>query len=341
MDSSEIRKRLADFFDPKFIKFKPQAVKGNRAMAVPYLDARAVEWRLDAVLGVDGWKDNYKVLPSGSVVCRLSVKIDGEWVSKMDVGSPSEQPDEGDRMKAAFSDALKRAAVKFGIGRYLYRLPMQWCDYDPQKRQFVQHPALPKWAVPAPNQDQPPGREVGGRQATDQPPPPGLVPKPSQPSGREVAKPPSSQPAKTPPKTNGQVNHLPTNGTDLFKRMAAFEVRLVQEGLCEKGDLIAHIRTWGADQGYPAAVELWSGGALQAAPDEARAFEAACRKRSLCITPEQKAEIGRMVGGETKVLWDILERFQAQTLDDLPKVHFQAAKEALEKRREAATMARR
>jgi hypothetical protein len=41
----------------------------------------------------------------------------------MDVGGPSEQPDEGDRVKAAFSDALKRAAVKFGIGRYLYRLP--------------------------------------------------------------------------------------------------------------------------------------------------------------------------------------------------------------------------
>jgi len=45
-------------------------------------------------------------------------------------------------VKAAFSDALKRAAVKFGIGRYLYRLPTTWCDYDPQKRQFRQLPQL-------------------------------------------------------------------------------------------------------------------------------------------------------------------------------------------------------
>src|SRR5207248_98234 len=65
------------------------------------------------------------------------------WVTKVDVGSPSEQPDEHDRVKAAFSDALKRAAVKFGVGRYLYRLPSTWCDYDPQKRQLRQLPSLP------------------------------------------------------------------------------------------------------------------------------------------------------------------------------------------------------
>jgi hypothetical protein len=37
---------------------------------------------------------------------------------------------------------LKRAAVKFGIGRYLYRQKPQWVDYDPQKRQFVRPPTL-------------------------------------------------------------------------------------------------------------------------------------------------------------------------------------------------------
>ncbi len=43
---------------------------------------------------------------------------------------------------------LKRAAVKFGVGRYLYRLPSQWVDYDPQKRQFVRTPKLPPAALP-------------------------------------------------------------------------------------------------------------------------------------------------------------------------------------------------
>jgi hypothetical protein len=82
------------------------------------------------------------------VVCRLSVKIGEAWVTKMDVGGPSDQKDEGDRRKAAFSDALKRAAVKFGVGRYLYDLPPVWCDYDAKAKQLVKKPALPPWALP-------------------------------------------------------------------------------------------------------------------------------------------------------------------------------------------------
>jgi hypothetical protein len=76
------------------------------------------------------------------VVCRLRCRIGADWLVKVDMGSPSEQPDAGDRLKAAFSDALKRAAVKWGIGRYLYRLPSQWVDYDPQRKQFNQTPRL-------------------------------------------------------------------------------------------------------------------------------------------------------------------------------------------------------
>jgi hypothetical protein len=105
--------------------------------------------RLDTVFGVGGWSDSYEVLSSGSVVCTLAVKVENEWVHKMDVGSPSSQPDDGDKLKAAFSDALKRAAVKLGIGRYLYRLQNQWADYDPQGRRFITTPALPAWALPA------------------------------------------------------------------------------------------------------------------------------------------------------------------------------------------------
>ena len=100
------------------------------------------------MLGVEGWQDEYEVLPDHSVLCRLRLKIGDEWVTKMDVGGPSEQPDGGDRMKAAFSDALKRAAVKFGVGRYLYRLPAQWVDYDAHRKQFVRTPTLPAFARP-------------------------------------------------------------------------------------------------------------------------------------------------------------------------------------------------
>ncbi len=139
---------LAEPFEPQEVRFKPQVVSGNRAMAIAYVDARVIQDRLDEVLGVAGWQDEYEVLPDGGVVCRLRLHLGEQWITKMDVGGPSEQPDEGDRRKAAFSDALKCAAVKFGIGRYLYRLPAQWVDYDPQKRQFVRTPKLPPWALP-------------------------------------------------------------------------------------------------------------------------------------------------------------------------------------------------
>lgn len=144
----DILDRLLEPFDPSEVKAKPQAVKGNRALAIHYVDARVVMDRLDEVVGVDGWTDSYRVLDQGSVACSLSVRIGEKWISKEDVGSPSEQPDDGDKMKAAYSDALKRAAVKFGIGRYLYRLPHTWADFDPASKKFVSPPILPAWARP-------------------------------------------------------------------------------------------------------------------------------------------------------------------------------------------------
>src|SRR5579884_4000770 len=157
----ELTEALAAPFDPREVRFKPAVVSGNRALALAYVDARVIQDRLDEVLGVAGWQDSYRVLPDGSVMCRLRLKIGDSWITKTDVGGQSEQPDGGDRTKAAFSDALKRAAVKFGLGRYLYRLPQLWCDYDPAKRQFVRPPALPAAALPKPA-----GVEVAGKLAS-------------------------------------------------------------------------------------------------------------------------------------------------------------------------------
>jgi hypothetical protein len=142
-DARQIAAALAQPFEASEVKFKPQSVKGNRALAMAYVSARTIMDRLDEVLGAGNWQDSYDLLPDGSVMCRLAVRIQGEWIVKADVGSPSDQPDGGDRLKAAFSDALKRAAVKFGIARYLGRLPAQWVDYDPAKKQIVRPPQLP------------------------------------------------------------------------------------------------------------------------------------------------------------------------------------------------------
>jgi len=132
-----VEARLAAEFDKNEVKLKPQVVQGNRALAVGYVDARAIMQRLDDVVGAANWHDSYVVLPDGNVICSLSIKTGGEWVTKQDVGSQSEQPDEGDRVKAAFSDSLKRAAVHWGIGRYLYRQPAAWMDYDPKYKKII------------------------------------------------------------------------------------------------------------------------------------------------------------------------------------------------------------
>jgi hypothetical protein len=138
-----IEAALARPFAPSEVKWKPAMVKNDRCLAMAYIDARAVQDRLDEVMGIGGWKTEYHQIGTDNFECRLSLRIGRQWITKADVGSTSEQPDAGDRLKAAYSDALKRAAVAFGVGRYLYRLQSQWVDYDPVKKRIVGTPQLP------------------------------------------------------------------------------------------------------------------------------------------------------------------------------------------------------
>jgi hypothetical protein len=59
-------------------------------------------------------------------------------VLKADIGQGGRDSDSksSEPYKSAASDALKRAGVHFGIGRYLYKMPMLWAPYDAQKRAF-------------------------------------------------------------------------------------------------------------------------------------------------------------------------------------------------------------
>jgi hypothetical protein len=56
-DAKQLSLDLTAPFPADAIHFKPLSVKGNRALAADYLDARAVMQRLDSVFGVGGWKD--------------------------------------------------------------------------------------------------------------------------------------------------------------------------------------------------------------------------------------------------------------------------------------------
>ena len=111
--------------------FKIQTVAGDAAQIAPYVDARLVFDRLDLVCG-ERWsaefeplpkplrsrpadRDGQPVVPPIDLRCRLTLF----GVTRQDAGA-------GEDPKGAFSDAIKRAAVHFGIGRTLYALGAPW-----------------------------------------------------------------------------------------------------------------------------------------------------------------------------------------------------------------------
>jgi hypothetical protein len=270
-DMKEITEALAAPFQLHDVKFKPAVVSGNRALALAYVDARVIQDRLDEVLGVDGWQDSYKVLEDGTVVCRLRLRIGQEWVTKTDVGSPSEQGDSGDQRKAAFSDALKRAAVKFGVGRYLYRLRAQWVDYDGHKKQFTQTPKLPPFAMPrkakaaAGAEAAPEPQEARKAQATE-------VRKPERPEVTKI-EPVEARKART-----ASSHVLPANGVELQRRLYDYDTKLSRQGLCAQGELVKHVVAAGVSAGFDPDLSTWAGQAIQLAAEATRTFEARARE---------------------------------------------------------------
>jgi hypothetical protein len=123
MPTADDVKMLFAEFPRNAISWRAQSVTkdGEKAMALAYIDARDVMDRLDSVLGAENWQDRYE-FAGPRTICYLSVKIDGEWVTKADgAGDTAVEAEKG-----AISDAFKRAAVKWGIGRYLYDLDAPW-----------------------------------------------------------------------------------------------------------------------------------------------------------------------------------------------------------------------
>ena len=82
----------------------------TKAMMLVYIDSRDVQDRLDEVCGLN-WSDSYSEV-MGRLVC--SITING--ITRTDGAGDTDFEAE----KGGLSDAFKRAAVKWGVGRYLY-----------------------------------------------------------------------------------------------------------------------------------------------------------------------------------------------------------------------------
>lgn len=144
--------RLAEPFDASDIDWKPGTVTRDKSkgLAMAYLTSRAVQERLDAVCGPADWRNEFREGPGGGILCGLSVYVErgdgapGEWVTKWDGADNTAV----EAVKGGLSGAMKRAAVQWGIGRYLYELPAQWVRLDERGR-FAETPRLPGAARPA------------------------------------------------------------------------------------------------------------------------------------------------------------------------------------------------
>ena len=120
--------KLAKPFNDKQIKFKVQTKPNQNglAMVASYVDARDVINRLNEA-APGQWRDEYAITPLAPngyyALCKLTI---GD-ITRQDVG-------ESDTPKGAVSDALKRAAVKFGIGIHLYEGPKLYAQVDERGR---------------------------------------------------------------------------------------------------------------------------------------------------------------------------------------------------------------
>lgn len=134
-DDVEVRVLVKKRDDPK------------KALVSAYVRAESVTKRLDEVCEANGWYwcDSFREVISGDpkvthIECTITIHMgDGKVVSRSDVGEGHDQSKaEADPVKTAYSDALKRAALKFGIGRLLRNLDVGYVDINEYGRLTVE-----------------------------------------------------------------------------------------------------------------------------------------------------------------------------------------------------------
>jgi len=111
-------------------KWRVQSFSKNKAAAscVAYIDARDVQDRLDTVCWSENWQVKYEE-HKGNLFASIGIKCWEGWTWKSDCGSESAVEKE----KWEASDAFKRAAVMWGIGRFLYSLSIEYVDSNEKK----------------------------------------------------------------------------------------------------------------------------------------------------------------------------------------------------------------
>ena len=161
---------LAEPFDPCDIKWRVARTgtnsKGIWCVVQAYVTARAIQNRLDDVVGQANWAlQRPEIFASGAksgFACGISIKVGDEWVTKWDVSETTGI----DPIKGGFSGAMKRAGYQWGIGRYLYHIEEKYAEVSATEMRgpgwnyarmpkdkggevyYWKTPTLPGWAMP-------------------------------------------------------------------------------------------------------------------------------------------------------------------------------------------------
>ena len=155
MTGEEFRRKLCEPFEACDVEWRVTKTNknGGNGLTVPYITSRAIQTRLDDVVGPFYWRTRFipwhqyvpkpskkecyeetpaPNLPISSQLCGLSIYNEDlkEWVEKID----GAQNTDYETIKGGISDSFKRAAVQWGIGRYLYEFDAKWTVLDEYKK---------------------------------------------------------------------------------------------------------------------------------------------------------------------------------------------------------------
>jgi hypothetical protein len=158
---NEIVAALEVPFDASQIEWRVMnTTKGTqpaRGQVVPYADQRAYTDRLNTLLTPAGWTRRYTIHTSANFERSKDQKIAAKVLVTCELtifglGSHSatgeEWADDPNAGTSAETQAFKRSASCFGLGRYLYYFTGTWVDLDERKRP-KSVPQLAGWATPA------------------------------------------------------------------------------------------------------------------------------------------------------------------------------------------------
>ena len=155
-DPRQIQAALSKPFAPEDLEWRLQQTfeEKMRSIAVPYVTNRAIQNRLDEVVGPENWcnkyrpwirftvkvrdKEDYKKWVEKEVIsqlCGISIYFPDRdrWICKWDGAEITDI----EAVKGGLSDSMKRAAVQWGVGRVLYNMDTVWVNVEKRGKTYV------------------------------------------------------------------------------------------------------------------------------------------------------------------------------------------------------------